>query len=224
MLSQSAVAYDKIREKIFKMELMPGDRIPEMQLSTMLNISRTPIHDALRRLQADGLVVISPNRGASVRVFSDEEVRELGTLRLSMDILASSLASYYGSARDFENLSLLAEKCENVASEGDVYGRIQSDLEFHMAIAAMTNNQQLMKQQRALFQQIHLIQISRYTDIESSLAQIRHHRPMIDAMKKGDLSTLRELICEHIMNFYNLDPFLYRCYCTKGTAPAEISG
>ena len=93
MVSQSLIAYQKIKEMIFHMEFTAGTRIPESIFSSKLNISRTPIRDALRRLEAEGLVVIELNRGATVREFSDHEVREIGEVRMMQDILSAQLAS-----------------------------------------------------------------------------------------------------------------------------------
>ena len=112
MVSQSLIAYQKIKEMIFHMEFTAGTRIPESIFSSKLNISRTPIRDALRRLEAEGLVVIELNRGATVREFSDHEVREIGEVRMMQDILSAQLASYYGSAAEFNHLYTLADICE----------------------------------------------------------------------------------------------------------------
>lgn len=200
---------------IFRMELLPGERIPELQISGKLSIGRTPIHDALRRLAAEGLVSIERNRGASVMRFTNEEIREIGTLRLSQDILSAQLAAYYGSASDFERLDRLADACERAAAFGDVYGRICTDDDFHLEIAKIAANAQLLRQQYALYQQIHLIQVSQYTDVENSLIQIHHHKPIIAALRSRDLDALRGLICRHIKDFYQLDPYLLRCYGEK---------
>ncbi len=75
MGSQSMTAYQKIKEMIFHMELLPGSKISEPQISAKLDISRTPVHDALRRLAAEGLVTIGRNRGASVNDLSDKEIK-----------------------------------------------------------------------------------------------------------------------------------------------------
>ena len=210
--SQSSVAYEQIKNMILRMELLPGMRIPELQISNKLSISRTPIHDALRRLESEGLVTISHNKGAVVTRFSEDEIKQIGALRLSQDILAAQLASYYGSASDFEKLSRLADECEEAASKGDVYKRIQTDMDFHMAITSISKNPFLINQQYAIYQQIHLIQVSQYTDVQQSLIQIHHHRPIIEAIRKGDLEEIRSLICQHIKDFYRIDPYLLKCY------------
>jgi len=218
--SQSAAAYERIKDMIFHMELLPGARIPELQISSKLSISRTPIHDALRRLEAEGLVTIGHNRGASVTCFSDEEIREIGTIRLSQDILAAELAAHYGSAADFEVLCNLADGCEQAAARGDVYERIRTDCDFHLAISKISGNSRLINQQYAVYQQVHLIQISKYTDVEHSLLQIHHHRPMVEAIRGGRLDEVRELICQHTKDFYRIDPYLLRCW-RREPGPAE---
>ena len=82
MSSQSEAAYRQIKEMIFRMEFLPGARISELQVSAKLSISRTPIHDALRRLESEGLVTIGHNRGATVNCFTDDEIKEIGEIRL----------------------------------------------------------------------------------------------------------------------------------------------
>jgi len=197
---------------IFHLELLPGDKISEPQISVKLGISRTPIHNALRQLAAEGLVSIGRNKGANVTKFSDEEVREIGTIRLSQDILSAKLAAYYGSIADFDTLYANAEACQRAAEKGDIYLRIKHDSDFHLGIARISGNSQLYKQQYALYQQIHLIQISRYTDIEDSLVQIHHHGPLIQAIRQADMDAITKLTCAHIKDFYQLDPYIMKCY------------
>ena len=215
MSSQSAAAYQQIKDMIFRMELLPGTRISELQLSAKLSISRTPIHDALRKLESEGLVTIGHNRGATVTCFTDDEIREIGEIRLLQDIFSAELAAYYGSASDFDQLERLAESCEEAAARGDVYGRIRTDTEFHLAISRVSGNSRLIAQQYAIYQQIHLIQVSKYTDIEDSLLQIHHHKPLVAAIRSGDLEAVRALLCQHVKDFYRIDPYLLKCYgCT----------
>lgn len=208
MRSQSSIAYEKMKEMIFRLELLPGARISEVQIAKKLSLSRTPVHDALRRLASEGLVRIEANKCATVSEFSDEEIREIGAVRLSLDLLSQQLASYYGSAADFDNLDRLAENCEYASSQGDVYGRIRKDCDFHLAISEITKNQKLIEQQREIYQQIYLIQISKYTDIEHSMVQICHHKPLVAAMRKGDFEQIRTLTYQHLFDFYRLNSYL----------------
>ncbi|BAL00734.1 putative GntR family transcriptional regulator [Oscillibacter valericigenes Sjm18-20] len=214
MRTQSAIAYEQIKEMIFQMELLPGTRISEVQIAKKLSISRTPIHDALRSLAAEGLVRIEPNRGATVSKFTDRETKEIGAVRLSLDILSEQLASYYGSASDFDHLDNLAEECEKAASLGDIYGRIRTDCDFHLAISEVTKNALLIEQQHTIYQQIYLIQISKYTDVQHSILQIGHHKPMVSAMRIGDFEQIQLLTYQHLIGFYHIDSYLPKCFST----------
>lgn len=215
MCKQGTKAYEQIKNMIFHMEFMPGDKLSELQLSSRLGLSRTPVHDALLRLSAEGLVVLENKRSATVRSFSDDEIRELGIIRLSQDILSAQLASYYGSASDFDRLTQVARACSDFASAGDIYGRIQADSDFHLEISRISRNVHLLEQQAALYQQIHLIQISKYTDVAQSLIQIHHHEPLIEAIRAGNSEEIAALICAHIGNFYHIDPFLFQFFIHK---------
>ena len=196
MLPQGEIAYRQIKDMIFHMRFLPGNHISALQLSKELKVSRTPIHEAIRQLVAEGLVVSSPNKGASVRFFSEDEIQEIGTIRLQQDILSSQLASYYGSMSDFERLYDLASTCEQFASQGD---------------AELSGNSLLVKQQHIVYQQIALIQIYKYTDIQDSLRQIYHHRLIVDAIKAGDLNMIRSLCCQHLGDFYSISPYVLKC-------------
>ncbi len=212
MNSQSELAYERIKNMIFHMELLPGDHVPELQIAAKLAISRTPIHDALRKLESEGLVTIGRNRGATVTEFADEQIKDIGTVRLVQDILAVQLAAYYGCASDFDRLIALADACEVAAAKGDIYLRIQKDIEFHLEISKLSGNEHLISQQYAIYQQIHLIQVSKYTDVEHSLIQIHHHKPLVAAIRNGDLQEAKKLSCQHITGFYKIDPYIISCY------------
>ena len=197
---------------IFHLELLPGEKISEPQMSAKLAISRTPVHDALRQLEAEGLVTMGRNKGANVTKLSDEEIQDIGTIRLSQDILSAKLAAYHGSLADFDKLDYYAGECQKAAEKGDVYLRIRYDNDFHLEIARICGNGQLYKQQYSLYQKIYLIHISRYTDIEDSLIQIHHHTPLIQAIRQADMEKITVLTCDHIKDFYQLSPYALKCY------------
>lgn len=212
MGSQSDLAYDHIKEQIFHMNLMPGEKISELQIAAQLNISRTPVHDAVRKLAAEGLITILSKRSASVTKFTDQMIKDIGAVRLIQDILSAELASYYGSEADFTELEYLAESCEIAAAEGNIYKRIVADNIFHLKIAEISGNELLYQQQNSLYQKVHLIHVSQYTSVEDSLLQINHHIPIINNIRKGKLVELRKLICRHIQEFYHLDSYLVKNY------------
>lgn len=200
----SQQAYKHIKHMILNLEIKPGDRIPEESIANQLGSSRTPIREALRKLENDGLIFLYPKCFAEVAHYDEDTIRHIGELRLAQDILAAQLALYYGSNADFSKLRQLAQKCENEARTGNIYNRIKLDIDFHLGIAQISRNQILIKSQQQLYLRIHLIQISKYTDIKNSLKQIQHHQEIIDALINGDSQKVREVICDHLKDFFNI--------------------
>lgn len=103
--------YGQILELIMSGQLKAGERIPESRLAEMFQVSRPPVHAALLELAQDGLVTLSPNSSARVACYSERELHDIGTLRLSLDSMAVRLAMLYGSRADFLKLQKCAEDC-----------------------------------------------------------------------------------------------------------------
>ena len=158
----SNMVYNDIKNKILHLEFHPKERISEESIAQQTGISRTPIREALRQLSNDGLITIYPKRYAEVAYYDNEMIRQIGTLRLSQDILAAQLAMYYGSDSDFDALDSIAKKCEEAGRQDDVYGRFQLDSEFHLKITEIGQNDLLLKYQKELYLKVHLIQIIKY--------------------------------------------------------------
>jgi len=98
------LAYDAIRAKILSGEFPPGSTLSEAELASLLGISRTPVREALQRLQEDGLATILPRRGALVRILTLPEVREILLVREALEGLAARLAATHISRAMLEGL------------------------------------------------------------------------------------------------------------------------
>ena len=85
------------RKRILTLELHPGDKVPETAIAKDLGISRTPVRDALRKLEADGLVNIYPNRFIEVATYDEKDIANLGVMRVAVDTMAVRLAIFRGS-------------------------------------------------------------------------------------------------------------------------------
>lgn len=216
---QSEIAYKKINDLILHMELLPGQHISEVALSKRLSISRTPIRDGLRRLEKEGLVRISKNRGASVTDFTQDEIKNVGHVRLVQDILSVQMAIYYGCEADFSWLEQLADVCAKQASRDDAFGRIRSDLDFHLAITEIADNDLLYRQQYSVYQLVHLIQVRKYSSVDASMSQISHHKPLVAAMRRGDVDEAVRLVCEHLKLFFSLDDHILEYYLSHRVTP-----
>jgi DNA-binding GntR family transcriptional regulator len=205
-------AYEQIKHMILHLEIKPGERIPEEKLVSLVDGSRTPVREALRRLSNEGLVRTYPGRFSEVAYYDDAAVKQVGILRLSQDVLSCQLAITNGSNADFAVLNQLAEKCEVGARSGNIYERIAFDLEFHLQIAKIGDNNLLIENQKKLYMLIHLIQVSKYTSVQDSMAQIENHREMIEALYDRDFGKVRTVICNHLQSFYEIDQKIVDMY------------
>ncbi|QGU96066.1 GntR family transcriptional regulator [Clostridium bovifaecis] len=208
----SQKAYEQIKYMILHLEIKPGERIPEEKLADVVSGSRTPVREALRRLSEEGLVNIYPGRFSEVAYYDEEAVKQIGVLRLSQDLLSCQLAITNGSNADFALLNQLAEKCEIGARSGNIYERIAFDLEFHLQIAQIGANKLLIQNQKKLYMLIHLIQISKYTSVQDSIAQIENHRDIINALYNRDFKAIKVIICKHLQSFYDIDQEIIDMY------------
>ena len=192
--------------------LKPGQKISEDELAGMLQTSRTPVREALRKLSGDGLVTIYPKRYAQVTYFTPEMARALGAVRMSQDILSGRLAICHGSDAEFAQLRQLADACEAASRAGDLYGRITADRNFHLRITEIGKNELLLRYQREVYRRIHLIQLQ-YVSLEDSAARrIACHNSLIDALCRRDEAAFTRTTCRICQEMYGLEPELVELY------------
>jgi Transcriptional regulators len=201
--------YDYIMKALIMQEIKCGERISEENIAERLNISRTPIREALRLLASQGLVTIYPKRFAEVVSFSEKDRNEIGIVRLNQDVFSAKLAIQNGSNADFLSLSNIADECEKYAKEGDRYMRVTTDCRFHLMLAKIGKNQVHASFQQILYQKICLLQAANYVDVEDSLIKISHHKQIIEGLMKRDSGITIRAIVEHMKKFYNLEESEY---------------
>ena len=141
-------------QQILSQQMEPGDRIPEAKIASEFGVSRTPIREALHQLANDGIITIYPKRYAEVATYDEEKFRQIGIVRISLDVLTVKLAIYYGSNAEFDSLTGYADACYNASKGNDIASRIKMDSHFHMAIAKISKNKTLIEMQRQLLLQV----------------------------------------------------------------------
>jgi len=208
----SEKVYHQIKDMILHLKFKPGEHIPEEKLTSFVNGSRTIVRQAMHRLSDDGLVNIYPRRFSEVAYYDEPAIKQIGVVRLSQDLLACGLAIRNGSDSDFSYLQQIADKCEEGAKIGNIYERIAYDNEFHLQITKIGRNNFLIENQRKLYLRVHLIQISKYTNVKDSVAQISNHNTIIDALYKRDFAMIKESVCNHLQNFYAIDQKIIDLY------------
>ena len=204
-LSIAESVYDYIVELILTQQIKPGERIPEADVGQKLSVSRTPVREAIRRLESEGLVVVSTNRCVEVISFGEQSLVNIGVMRLALEQTSIRLAVYRGGNEDFNQLYEIAAACNEAAQAGKVSERIHLDTKFHLALAQIGNNPLLVRYLTQLLRQVELIQSTRYVDASDAVIQISDHYPIVDALVARDEKKALEISSRSIIEYYHLD-------------------
>jgi len=161
-------AYLHLREAILGGTLLPGTRISEPGLAESLGISRTPVREALQRLSQEGLVELSPNKGARVRVITPREVREVYEVRALLEAEGARLAAQRASEAELEALAQRLEALDRIPAE-QYPEQMRVDFEFHSLLMEASHNRTLARV---------------YQDLRSGLALVRAHQQTLSQHPK----------------------------------------
>lgn len=191
--------HEHLRAEILNGDLRPGVRIDEEETAARLGISRTPVREALRRLDHDGLVRIKPWRGAFVVDLDKQEILELLELREPLEGAAARLAAARASADDIAKLHALAspQPQERKGASG-ARALIQRDRAFHQAVYEATGNRTLMDAVRGIDDRIHLVRLT-----TTFLSDRKDRSPweiaaLVDAIAGRDGARAEELARQHV--------------------------
>ena len=192
-------AYREIKDMILREQAPPGSFLSKRTLAVQLDMSPTPVHSALERLEAEGFVRISPQQGIVVREFSIEEIADFFEFRLAIEsfvirALAGKLTSEQRH-RLRENLRVQSD-CAKV---NDVDAFTRADAEFHHLICEFHGNGQIVASMSELRDKLYRVARSVSTRVSNRPASaFREHKGIADAMIAGDAELAIERLTEHI--------------------------
>ena len=181
-MSQGEAAYARLLDEIRGGAFQPGDRLREVEVAERLSLSRTPVREALRRLEADGIVEHRPRLGAVIRQLSHGELVELYEMRTVLERTAAEMAAKHASAVEIDalrdiNASLAASTPEEAAALNQ---------DFHRGIYHATRNRFLLEAARSLNNALLLLRPTTLDDPERIRIVAEQHARMLDAIAKGD--------------------------------------
>ena len=196
---KEASVADYLSAAILNGRFVPGQRLVEAELTTNLGVSRGPVREAFRRLSAEGLIEIVPNRGAVVRRLSMIEALELFEIRMELEALAARKA-----AENMKDLSIRDAFDKAVAPIWNVEPRqstadyLQENQRFHAAIVAASANGQLIKLNQQLHLSLILAQISPSLSPHVMGASLNEHRMIASAIRARNVEAADQAIREHL--------------------------
>ncbi len=137
--------YEELRQAIMDRRLKPGDHIREQELLPLLNVSRTPLREALALAERDGFVQYFPNRGWFVTQFTLAEIREIFVIRCGLENLAADLLIEHLTDNHIAELQAKIEDHDRILRLQDPKLRSKSDHNFHRRIVELANNARLLQ-------------------------------------------------------------------------------
>ena len=138
------IVFKTLREAIITGALQPGERLMEIKLANELGVSRTPVREAIRKLELEGLVIMTARKGAEVAPINEKDLKEVLEIRKSLEGLAGQLACRSVTKDDIKKLKDFNAQIGKAIKEDNVELIAAKDVEFHEAIYAMTGNQRLI--------------------------------------------------------------------------------
>jgi DNA-binding GntR family transcriptional regulator len=193
-------AYLQLREMIVTGVLPPGADIHEGHLCAQLDISKTPLREALRQLAQEGLVVTASQRGSYVAPFSPEDIAEIYSLRSYVEALEVRRATERATDGDLHDLRANIAAMEECAQRGDQRGFVERDAEFHLLLARIADHSRLLRLQQWL--QTDMLRLMMHLLAHAGDAAVTDasimHRRIVDAVEARDPDAAERLMREHI--------------------------
>jgi DNA-binding GntR family transcriptional regulator len=190
----TTLAYKTIKSFILEGRLDEGSRLTEEFLSQQLGISKSPIREALNRLESEGLIRIEPRRGAYLRSFTNKEIADLYDFREALEVHAVATAKL--SPELLEELRQSVERAQKYLEANDKARYIDEDVHFHSLIADSTGNERLARALENLQLQVWLFRRKTY-DLSGSNA-VAMHTALVKVLSKGDKEKAQQLMREHV--------------------------
>lgn len=194
------VVFNTLRQAILRGELRPGERLMEVKLANKLGVSRTPIREAIRKLENDGLVKMIPRRGAEVAEITEKSLLDVMEVRMALEKLSVELACERITDEELTELKKAARDFKVVAKGKDVTKIAQADVHFHDLIYDATGNEKLIVIVNNLREQMYRYRVE-YLKSESVYPKlIKEHEDIIYYLEQRDSQGVVKVMGEHIEN------------------------
>ena len=194
------VVFNTLRQAILRGELKPGERLMEIQLANKLGVSRTPIREAIRKLELEGLVLMIPRKGAEVAEITEKNMRDVLEVRKALEELAVQLACEKITAEEIEEMKKAAEEFRMILKNKDITEIAEADVRFHDIIYMATDNQKLIHLLNKLREQMYRYRVEylKNPDVHEQLTQ--EHEEIVYHIKRREKVEATAVTCQHIDN------------------------
>ena len=195
------VVFNALRQAILRGEFKPGERLMEIQLANKLGVSRTPIREAIRKLELEGLVIMIPRKGAEVADITEKSLRDVLEVRKALEELAVQLACEKITQEELEELEKAGENFKKVLKRSkDITEVAEADVRFHDVIYMATDNHKLIHLLNKLREQMYRYRVEylKNPDVHEQLTQ--EHEEIVYHIKRREKVEATAVTCQHIDN------------------------
>ena len=194
------LVYTTLRQAILKGELEPGERLMEIQLAEKMGVSRTPIREAIRRLEKESLVIMVPRKGAEVAGISEKILKDVLEIRMTLEKLALRLAISRADSEDIRKLEVCETKFQHAVESRDLIEMAEADEQFHFVIYEAANNEKLTEILNSLKENMYRYRMEYLKDENYRRDLLNEHNALIEAFKHKDLEQGVIVTDQHIKN------------------------
>lgn len=205
-LSLSDKVHHYIKDLILAGELKAGERVPEIRVAERFGVSRTPIREALKRLEEYGLIYTKPRSYAEVASLPVEEAGNVARVRASLETLSVKLLAECGTREDFDYLDSLAEQCSELIARGDVAETFEKDSELHLEFARRSRNMHLYELFEKFDAKVQLLRLVLHLSHEELRGFIGQHKGIIEAIRDRDPELAQQRMEDHILGQLEFSP------------------
>lgn len=190
--------YAQLRRMIMDFELLPGTRVTESELSALFKVSRTPIREALHRLEVEGLLQIRPKQGCFIRQVDIAEISNYYDVRVGLEVLAIELACEHMSDAELKTLAEFWNPARRPKSAAQVDAIKDAEETFHVALAEASGNPVLADYLRDVNDHIRVIRRLAFIDAQTLADTFEDHYEICRLLLKRDAKSAREAMVRHI--------------------------
>lgn len=194
------IVFETIREAILTGQMPPGERLMETQLADDLGVSRTPVREAIRKLELEGLVIMVPRRGAYVANMGIRDIAETFEIRLALESLAAKLAVERISPEEIEEMERLVVQMHDAIERQDIDYLVDLDGEFHDILFQASRNSRLAQIINVLREQIKRFRRAVLETNRQQRLVLNEHKQIIEAISERRSNLAQDLVRIHISN------------------------
>jgi phosphonate utilization transcriptional regulator len=189
----------ELERMILAGDLPAGGKLNEASVAELLGVSRGPVREAFRALEASGLVRLEKNRGVFVRQISVDEADQIYEVRAALDEFVGRRLAQSASADDIRDLRARVERMERAAAKGDVDAYAAANLDFHDRLVELTRNEKLLATYRRLVNELNLYRRATLAQTGTLPVSTREHREIVDRIAAGQAAAAGRALFDHVM-------------------------